>query len=49
MEADELETLELAAPLHDLGKIGLPDALLHKPVSAEQLHRKMVLLLEQPA
>jgi two-component system response regulator RpfG len=30
MEADELETLELAAPLHDLGKIGLPDFILLK-------------------
>jgi two-component system response regulator RpfG len=30
MPADEVETIELAAPLHDLGKIGLPDNILHK-------------------
>lgn len=28
---DELETLRLAALLHDVGKVGIPDALLHKP------------------
>ncbi len=26
-----VETLFLSAPLHDLGKIGIPDAILHKP------------------
>lgn len=30
MTADEIETIELAAPLHDLGKIGLPDQILLK-------------------
>lgn len=30
MAADEIETIELAAPLHDLGKIGLPDHILLK-------------------
>lgn len=28
---DFVEMLELAAQLHDLGKIGIPDAVLHKP------------------
>ena len=30
-EGDRLETLRLAATLHDLGKIGVPDAVLKKP------------------
>ncbi len=30
LDVDELETLELAAPLHDIGKIGLPDYILLK-------------------
>jgi len=28
---DEAETIELAAPLHDIGKIGIPDGILLKP------------------
>jgi two-component system, response regulator RpfG len=28
---DEAETIELAAPLHDIGKIGIPDQILLKP------------------
>lgn len=28
---NEVETLFLAAPLHDIGKLGIPDAILHKP------------------
>jgi putative two-component system response regulator len=28
---DDVELIELAAPLHDVGKIGLPDAILLKP------------------
>lgn len=31
LEADECETVELAAPLHDIGKIGIPDHILLKP------------------
>ena len=31
VERDEAETIELAAPLHDLGKIGIPDGILLKP------------------
>jgi putative two-component system response regulator len=30
MDADAAETLFLAAPLHDIGKIGIPDAILRK-------------------
>ena len=31
LEADEAETVELSAPLHDIGKIGIPDQILRKP------------------
>ena len=31
MELDDAETVELAAPLHDIGKIGIPDGILLKP------------------
>lgn len=30
-EADKIEDLRLAAPMHDIGKIGVPDAILQKP------------------
>jgi putative two-component system response regulator len=30
-EEEEIELLRRAAPLHDLGKIGIPDAILRKP------------------
>jgi putative two-component system response regulator len=33
MQRDFVETLFLAAPLHDIGKIGIPDAVLLKPGS----------------
>jgi two-component system response regulator RpfG len=31
LEREEAETIELAAPLHDIGKIGTPDHILLKP------------------
>ena len=31
LEPDEAQTVELAAPLHDIGKIGIPDQILLKP------------------
>jgi len=31
LDRDEVETIELAAPLHDIGKIGIPDHILLKP------------------
>jgi response regulator RpfG family c-di-GMP phosphodiesterase len=33
LEKDALRDLELGALLHDIGKIGVPDAVLHKPAS----------------
>jgi two-component system, response regulator RpfG len=35
LERDEAETVELAAPLHDIGKIGIPDQILLKPSPLE--------------
>jgi len=32
---DEAETVELAAPLHDIGKIGIPDGILLKPAKLD--------------
>jgi putative nucleotidyltransferase with HDIG domain len=31
LDAKSAESLRLAAPLHDIGKIGIPDAILNKP------------------
>lgn len=33
LPADEVELIRLAAPLHDAGKIGIPDTILRKPGS----------------
>src|SRR5256714_1378657 len=35
LEYDEAETIELAAPLHDIGKIGIPDQILLKPAKLD--------------
>lgn len=31
LSAEEAEIIRLAAPLHDVGKVGIPDAILNKP------------------
>jgi len=31
LEESELQNLEVAALLHDIGKMGIPDAILRKP------------------
>jgi two-component system response regulator RpfG len=36
MEREEAETIELAAPLHDIGKIGIPDGILLKPARLDE-------------
>jgi len=36
LERDEAETIELAAPLHDIGKIGIPDGILLKPARLDE-------------
>jgi len=36
LDRDEAETIELAAPLHDIGKIGIPDQILLKPAKLDE-------------
>lgn len=36
LDRDEAETIELAAPLHDIGKIGIPDGILLKPARLDE-------------
>jgi len=31
MNEDRCELIKRASPLHDIGKVGIPDAILHKP------------------
>ena len=31
LDEDEAELLKLASPMHDIGKVGIPDAILNKP------------------
>lgn len=42
MFEDEVRLLELATPLHDLGKIALPDAVLQKPGPLSEEERALV-------
>jgi diguanylate cyclase (GGDEF)-like protein len=39
----EIETIELAALLHDIGKIGVPDAILHKPGRLTEAERVIMM------
>jgi HD-GYP domain-containing protein (c-di-GMP phosphodiesterase class II) len=36
LEDTDLHPLQLAALLHDIGKIGIPDAILHKPGALDE-------------
>jgi putative nucleotidyltransferase with HDIG domain len=36
LEAEELRSLEFGSLLHDIGKIGVPDAILHKPAALDE-------------
>jgi putative two-component system response regulator len=42
MSRQSVETLFLSAPLHDLGKIGIPDSILHKPGRLTDEERQIV-------
>ena len=35
MDSDQVETLKQASPLHDIGKVGIPDAVLNKPAKLD--------------
>ncbi|NCB62597.1 MAG: HD domain-containing protein [Clostridia bacterium] len=43
----QIQTLELAATFHDIGKIGVPDAILQKPGPLTQEERKVIQLHPQ--
>jgi two-component system, response regulator RpfG len=42
LREQEAETLELAAPLHDIGKIGIPDGILLKPGRLDDEERREI-------
>ena len=42
MDADYVETVERAAPLHDIGKIGIPDHILRKPARLDTEEAKLM-------
>ena len=46
MDADYVETIERAAPLHDIGKIGIPDHVLRK--SGPLNHEERILMRRHP-
>jgi len=37
LPSEEIETIKLASPLHDIGKIAIPDAILNKPGKLDDL------------
>jgi two-component system response regulator RpfG len=42
MDAEYVETIERAAPLHDIGKIGIPDHVLRKPGPLDEDERRLM-------
>ncbi len=42
MDADYVETVERAAPLHDIGKVGIPDQILRKPGVLDPVELKLM-------
>jgi diguanylate cyclase (GGDEF)-like protein len=47
LAADEVENIRLAALLHDIGKIGIPDRILHKPAPLDD--REWEIMRQHPA
>lgn len=39
---ERIDLIELAAPMHDTGKIGIPDAILKKPATLDAVERKIM-------
>ncbi|MBF0424290.1 MAG: response regulator [Magnetococcales bacterium] len=46
LSAEETEVLFLAAPMHDIGKIGIPDGILLKPSALD--HEEMLVMRRHP-
>ncbi len=42
LEARQVEMVRLASPMHDIGKVGVPDAILLKPGRLNELERKIM-------
>ncbi|MBP1681387.1 MAG: 3'3'-cGAMP-specific phosphodiesterase 2 [Proteobacteria bacterium] len=42
LDEEEAEMLKLASPMHDIGKIGIPDAVLNKPGRFDEEERKIM-------
>lgn len=42
LDEDEVEIIQRAAPLHDVGKIGVPDSILLKPGKLTETERKIM-------
>jgi HD-GYP domain-containing protein (c-di-GMP phosphodiesterase class II) len=42
IDGDELRDLEIAAILHDIGKVGVPDAILNKPARLDPDERRVI-------
>jgi two-component system response regulator RpfG len=42
LDHEEVESIELAAPLHDIGKIGIPDHILLKPAKLDEAEWKVM-------
>lgn len=44
IEKDDLMHLRRSAPLHDIGKMGIPDSILNKPAPLTEADRKFLEL-----
>ena len=42
LDEEEAEMLKLATPMHDIGKIAIPDAVLNKPGRFDEEERKIM-------
>jgi diguanylate cyclase (GGDEF)-like protein len=42
LPAEELDTIVRAAELHDVGKVAVPDAILHKPARLDPAERRII-------